>query len=292
MKELVVISGKGGTGKTSVTASLLALSGRVAAADCDVDAANLHLVVRHSVRRTTPFQGGMKAVIDPALCSACGRCADLCRFDAIGSNDSGFHIDKIACEGCGVCAYFCPERAVTMEREYGGEWFLSETDSGPLVHARLAPGGENSGKLVTIVRNEAKSAASAGGLSTIIIDGAPGIGCPVIASLSGADAALVVVEPTLSGIHDMERVLELAGYFGVKPILAVNRFDINREMSERISRYAAGKNIPVAGMVRYDPDVTRAQVNGMSVVEYSDGAAAQDLKRLKEAVFDHLGLEE
>lgn len=291
MKELVVISGKGGTGKTSIAASLIRLSDRVVAADCDVDAANLNLVVKHEVSRTTPFQGGKKAVIDYALCTSCGHCRELCRFDAISNHDSKFHIDKFACEGCGVCAYFCPERAITLGEEAGGEWFLSSTDTGPMVHARLTPGGENSGKLVTIVRNEAKEAAAAGGYGTIIVDGAPGIGCPVIASITGADAVLIVVEPTLSGLHDMKRALELSGYFGVKALLAINRYDINREIAAEISEYAAGKGIAVVGMVRYDSDVTRAQMNGISVVEYSDGPAAVDIRRLWKAVVENLELE-
>ena len=291
MKELVVISGKGGTGKTSIAASLIDLSDHVVAADCDVDAANLHLVVKHEVRRTTPFEGGKKAVIDTALCSSCGRCDELCRFDAISSNNSKFHVDKFACEGCGVCAYFCPEGAITLHIEDGGEWFVSEMDPGPMIHARLVPGGENSGKLVTIVRNEAKEAAEAGGYGTIIIDGAPGIGCPVIASITGADAVLIVVEPTLSGLHDMKRALELAGFFGVKALLAVNKYDINKEIAAEISEYAAGRGITVAGMVRYDPDVTLAQMNGMSVVKYSDGPAATDIRSLREAVVDNLDLE-
>ena len=216
---------------------------------------------------------------------------ELCRFDAISNHDSRFRVDKFACEGCGVCAYFCPERAITLRTEAGGEWFLSDTDSGPMIHARLTPGGENSGKLVTIVRNEAKKAAAAGGYGTIIVDGAPGIGCPVIASITGADAVLVVVEPTLSGMHDMKRALELSGYFGVKALLAVNRYDINEEITSEISRYAADGGIPVAGLVRYDPDVTRAQINGMSVVEYSDGPAAADIRRLWTSVTENLELE-
>jgi MinD superfamily P-loop ATPase len=292
LKELVVISGKGGTGKTSIAASLISLAGRVVAADCDVDAANLHLVIKHEVRKSTPFQGGSKAVIDPALCVSCGKCQELCRFDAISNHDSGFRVDKFACEGCGVCAYFCPEGAVTLHDEKGGEWFLSDTATGPMVHARLAAGGENSGKLVTIVRNEAKKVASAGGFETIIVDGAPGIGCPVIASITGADAVLIVTEPTLSGAHDMERVLELAGHFGVRALLAVNRYDINSEIASQISEYAASHGVPVAGMIRYDPDVTRAQMNGISVVEYSDGPAATDIRLLSEAVTEYLGLEE
>ena len=292
MKELVVISGKGGTGKTSIAASLIDLSKRVVAADCDVDAANLHLVVKHEVRRVTPFKGGKKAVIDETLCTSCGYCEELCRFDAISSIDSGFHVDKFACEGCGVCAYFCPERAIELFVEDGGEWFLSDTDSGPMVHASLVPGGENSGKLVTIVRNEAKRVAMAGGFDTIIVDGAPGIGCPVIASITGADAVLVVVEPTLSGMHDMKRALELSGYFGVKALLVINKYDINKEIASEVSEYAAGSGAVVAGLVRYDPDVTRAQINGMSVVKYSDGPAAADIRRVREAVVKHMELEE
>ncbi len=293
MKELVVISGKGGTGKTSITASLVRLSGRAVAADCDVDAANLHLVTRHEVRRTIPFEGGLKASIDTAACTACGKCVELCRFDAISNHDNIFRVDKFACEGCGVCAYFCPEGAIAMDRETGGEWYVSDTDTGPMVHARLAPGGENSGKLVTIVRNEAKKIARDGGFGTMIVDGAPGIGCPVISSVTGADAVLVVVEPTLSGMHDMKRVLELTGHFGVTTMVAVNRFDINEETASAISDYAASRGVETAGMVRYDPEVTRAQKNGMSVVEYSgDSPAANDLRRLWKNLARRLELEE
>jgi MinD superfamily P-loop ATPase len=161
-----------------------------------------------------------------------------------------------------------------------------------MVHARLAAGGENSGKLVTIVRNQAKAEAEAGGYGTVIVDGAPGIGCPVIASITGADAALIVVEPTLSGMHDMKRALELTGYFGVKAMVALNRYDINTRIAAEISEYISGRGVALAGRVRYDPDVTRAQMKGMSVVEYSEGHAAADIRRVKEAVFEHLGLEE
>jgi MinD superfamily P-loop ATPase len=288
VSELIVISGKGGTGKTSIAASLFKLTGGVAA-DCDVDASNLHLVVGHEVRKVTEFKGGMKAVIDEGMCTSCGKCADLCRFDAIERLDKGFQVDKFACEGCGVCAYFCPERAITLLEEYGGEWYISDTDSGPMVHARLAPGGENSGKLVTIVRNEAKTAAAAVGAGAIIVDGAPGIGCPVIASITGADAVLVVAEPTLSGMHDVKRVLLLAGHFGVKALLAVNRYDINEEIASSICGFASDGGIPVVGLVRYDPDVTRAQINGVSVIEYSDGPAAADIRRLQAAVSEQMG---
>jgi MinD superfamily P-loop ATPase len=291
MKEIVVISGKGGTGKTSIAASLISLSKGIVSADCDVDAANLHLVVDHEILKAIPFKGGEKAGIKNEICSSCGRCLELCCFGAISNIDNTFHVDIFACEGCGVCAYFCPEHAIELLEEEGGEWFISDTRSGPMVHARLAPGGENSGKLVTIVRNEAKRIAGEEGYGTILIDGAPGIGCPVIASVTGAYGALIVVEPTLSGLHDMRRVLELLGHFDIKAMIAVNRYDINEKITEEIIEFAASAGAAVAGRVSYDPDVTRAQIGGMSVVEYSDGQAAADMRLLWGAVLDYYDLE-
>lgn len=289
--ELVVISGKGGTGKTTVAAAIACLSGRAVTADCDVDAANLHLVIPHEVGGREPFTGGKVAVVDPGACTRCGRCAEVCRFDAVCIEETAARVDKMACEGCGVCAYFCPAQAAVMTERDGGEWYRCEAASGPFVHARLAAGAENSGKLVTIVRNEARKAAEETGIPLVIIDAAPGIGCPVIASLSGADAALVVTEPTLAGLHDLERVLGLAGHFGVAAHVVVNRADINESATDDIRGRCEAAGAGWAGTIRYDPDVGAAQAAGMSVVEYSGGNAAADIARIWERLKDRLGLE-
>lgn len=291
MKELVVISGKGGTGKTTVAASIVRLAGRAVAADCDVDAANLHLVIPHEVLRREPFTGGKAAVVDPDICTGCGKCFEVCRFGAVCIDGGLARIDKMACEGCGVCAYFCPAGAVAMEDRDGGEWFISKAGGGPLIHARLAAGGENSGKLVTIVRTEARKAAEEAGIPLVIIDGAPGIGCPVIASLSGADAALVVTEPTMAGAHDLGRVLGLARHFGIPALVAVNRADINEAITEDVRRIAEEAGAAWAGTIRYDPDVGAAQAAGTNVVDYSNGPAAADIVRVWERIGERLGLE-
>ncbi len=293
MKEIVVISGKGGTGKTSLLASFAALAERAVTADCDVDAADLHLVLAPSIERATEFSGGKLARIDPERCTACGVCEEHCRYGAIhrrgavqASSESVppehyvYAVDGFACDGCGVCEYVCPAGAVIFADEVNGEWFVSRTRFGPMVHARLRPGAENSGKLVTVVRNEARRIAEEQGYDLLLIDGSPGIGCPVIASLTGADLVLVVTEPTGSGIHDLERVIELTRHFDIPAVVAVNKADINEEMANAISEYAKNEGITMAGEIRYDTDVTRAQMEGRSVVEISDGPAATDIRAI------------
>jgi len=291
MIELVVISGKGGTGKTTVAASLARLAGRAVAADCDVDASNLHLVTPHEVKRREPFTGGKAAAVDVEACTGCGTCVEVCRFGAVRVDGGDARVDKMACEGCGVCAYFCPASAAVMVDRDDGEWYVSEAAEGPLVHARLAAGAENSGKLVTIVRGEARKAAETAGIDLVLIDGAPGIGCPVIASLSGVDAALVVAEPTLAGLHDLDRVLGLTRHFGIAAMVAVNRADINEVITDDIRRLSENSGAGWVGTIRYDPDVGAAQAAGTSVVEYSDGPAAGDIARIWERVKERLGLE-
>jgi len=294
MKELVVISGKGGTGKTSLVASFAALAGHKVLADCDVDAADLHLVLAPSVQRQEEFVGGKRARIDAEACAGCGKCRDLCRFDAVevaGGNgaEANFWIDPVACEGCGVCAWFCPEEAILMEDAVNGEWFVSETRHGPMVHARLDAAEENSGKLVTRIRQEARRLAEDQGLDLILIDGSPGIGCPVIASVSGVDLALVVVEPTLSGMHDFGRVAELASHFGIPAAVCVNRWDLNTRMTEQIEADALFRGNLVVGRVRYDPAVTRAQIEATSVVEYSQDGVSEDIRALWRRLAHALG---
>lgn len=272
MKELVVISGKGGTGKTSLAASFAVLAGRAVIADCDVDAADLHLVLSPRPREKHDFFSGNEAVIRPADCSACGTCAGLCRFDAIMKKTRAdgapvYAVDPVACEGCGVCVRFCPERAIDFPESLCGEWMISDTRCGPLVHARLGTAAENSGKLVSLVRREARRIATEEGRDSVIVDGPPGIGCPVIASLTGATLVLVVTEPTVSGEHDLERVLKLARHFDMAATVCVNKWDLNREMTERIEDLARRTGAKIAGRVRYDRAVTAAQLQQKAVVE-------------------------
>jgi len=287
MCEVVVLSGKGGTGKTSLTASLAALAERPALADCDVDASNLPLVLDPRVRRREAFSGGLRARIEPSHCTACGKCKELCRFDAIfyDGPDNGrvsrtFRVDPCACEGCGVCAHFCAERAIEMAPSDGGEWFVSETRFGPLVHARLRPGQGNSGKLAALVREQAREAARAAGRQFVLIDGPPGVGCPVMASLTGASMLLTVTEPTPSGEHDLERVLALARQFEIPASVCVNNHDLNPAMTARIERRAAELGATVVGRIPYDPTVTAAQRQGVPVVEHDQGPAAQGMIQL------------
>jgi MinD superfamily P-loop ATPase len=291
-QELVIISGKGGTGKTSIAASFIALQRDAVVADCDVDAADLHLVLSPEVAQTWPFSGGHEAVIDPEACTGCGLCADLCRFDAVvrvdGVSKDLFEIDPVSCEGCGVCADNCPEGAARMVASVNGEWFISAARHGPMVHARLGVAQENSGKLVYTVRREAKAVADTEGLGHLIVDGAPGIGCPVIASITGAQMALIVTEPTLSGLHDMKRVGELTRHFNMKAAVCINKADINPEIAERLEAEALDSGIPVLGRIRYDASVTQAQVRGVSVVEAGPSPAADEIRAVWTRVKDAL----
>jgi len=281
MKELVVISGKGGTGKTSVTASLAALASSPVIADCDVDAADLHLVLQPQIRESHEFLSGHEAVIRPADCSGCGICMDLCRFDAVRPDEDVFIIDPIACEGCNVCVHFCPEQAIDFPQSLSGKWFISDTRLGPMVHAKLGVAAENSGKLVSLVRNEAKRVAGEENRKIVIVDGPPGIGCPVIAAITGASKVLVVTEPTVSGEHDLERVLHLARHFEIPASVCVNKWDINPEAAGRIEQKALALGARLAGRIRYDPDVTRAQIENKAVVE-TDAPSAEDIRQVWE----------
>ena len=284
MKELVIISGKGGTGKTSMTASFAVLSGCCVLADCDVDAADLHLILRPQVHRQEIFMSGHAAVIREADCTQCGLCETLCRFDAIHN----LKVDAVGCEGCGVCVEFCPVSAIDFPEQACGSWFVSTTPSGEMVHARMHPGAENSGKLVSLVRQEARRIAEQNQTDFILVDGPPGIGCPVIASITGADAVLVVSEPTLSGEHDLKRVLQLAKHFRVQAMVCVNKWDINPDMAQRIEALAGSMGAAPVGRIPYDAAVTEAQVNGCSLVEHSQGAAAQAVKDVWVAVGQQL----
>lgn len=295
VKELVVISGKGGTGKTSVVASFAALAGNKVLADCDVDAADLHLVLEPKVLQKEEFSGGSCAEILPDLCIGCGKCMEVCRFDAVSidgpANDliaKTYRVDPVSCEGCKVCVEFCPAEAIEFNPSINGEWFVSETRHGPMVHAKLGIAEENSGKLVTTIRREAVKIAKEKEMELVIIDGSPGIGCPVIASITGANLVLVVTEPTLSGLHDLKRVAGLAAHFKIPACVCINKSDINSEMAAEIRRKCEQNNIDVLGEIHYDTSVTKAQIKKQSVVEYNNGAAATDLRNLWKATAEKI----
>ena len=271
MKELIIISGKGGTGKTSLIAAFAALAEDKVLCDADVDAADLHLILDPEVRERHEFTSGNTAVIDPQRCTECGTCRDMCRFDAISED---FRVNPIDCEGCGVCVHFCPEKAIDFPLNTCGEWYRSDTRFGPMVHARLNIAEENSGKLVTLVRKEARQLAEKKGLKLLLTDGPPGVGCPVIASISGASAVLIVTEPTVSGRHDMERVVQLADHFKVRPLICVNKADLNPAAAQEIEQFAGSRGLTFVGTVPFDPVFTHAMVNGQTVVEYAPEAAA------------------
>jgi MinD superfamily P-loop ATPase len=276
MREIVIISGKGGTGKTSLTAAFAALAKNSVLCDADVDAADLHLLMQPEIRQQTDFMGGGVAVINPDLCAGCGTCMELCRFGAI--NDR-FVVDAIRCEGCGVCVDFCPEKAIDFPTKRCGEWYISDTRFGPMVHARLGIAEENSGKLVSLIRKEVRRLAEERGADLVITDGPPGIGCPVIASIGGATALVIVVEPTVSGIHDMERVVELAAHFRVPGMVCVNKWDLNPEMTEAIEQLAIKHHVAVLGRVSFDPAFTRSMVEGKTLFEYGEPTATQQQVR-------------
>ena len=265
MKELVVISGKGGTGKTSLMAAFASLAENSVLCDADVDAADLHLLMDPDIKERHDFKGGGTAIIDRDRCIECGLCRDLCRWNAISE---AFIVDPIECEGCGVCVDFCPETAIDFPVKTCGEWFISNTRFGPMVHARLGIAEENSGKLVTLVRQEAKKLAEKNKSDLLITDGPPGVGCPVIASVGGASAVLIVAEPTVSGLHDMERVARLAAHFKVPVMVCVNKFDLNFDQTEAIEKLAKENSMTTVGRIPFDPVFTESMVQGQTVLEY------------------------
>ena len=277
MKELVILSGKGGTGKTSLTASFASLAKNKVLCDADVDASDLWLILSPKIKKEEEFRSGHIARINKDKCTECGLCRELCRWDAINED---FVIDEIECEGCGVCYHFCSERAIDFPEKICGKWFISDTRFGPMVHARLGIAEENSGKLVALVRQEARKIAEENGLELIITDGPPGIGCPVISSIGGATAVLIVAEPTVSGIHDIQRVLQLADHFDVPAMICVNKADINPEETKKIISFAQRKKIPVLGEIPFDPIFTKAMIQGKNVIEFDKDSIVS--KKIKE----------
>ncbi|MBN1298801.1 MAG: ATP-binding protein [Actinobacteria bacterium] len=279
MKQITIISGKGGTGKTTVASNFIKMAHDHIAVDADVDAANLHILLSPQIENREDFIGGAVAVVDEN-CISCGKCEELCRFDAISNSTENIKIDTLKCEGCGVCEYICPVNAITLQKGKQGEYYTSSTKYCKLVHARLDPAAENSGLLVTRVRNIAEDIAYRENKKLIIIDGAPGIGCPVIASLNGVDYALIITEPTLSGISDFKKIYEVAGFFNIRTFVCVNKFDINIENTELIENFCNSKNIEVIGRIAYDENVPKALARKEFITDYPDSPAAKDIIQL------------
>jgi MinD superfamily P-loop ATPase len=286
MFEIIVISGKGGTGKTSLTAAFAHMAADAVICDLDVDAPDLHLILQPEIKVREDFFSGHEAVIDPETCTACGLCAEMCRFGAISNPPTGYRIDSLKCEGCKVCLQFCPAGAIRFPDRHCGEWFISQSRFGPMVHAQLFPGAENSGRLVALLRQKARALAQESGRSLILSDGAPGIGCPVISSLSGTDFAVLVTEPTPSGRHDLERVAELCRHFKIPTGVIVNKADLNPENTRDIQRWCDAARTEFLAAFPYDPTVTEAMVQRQTITEYSADGLSIAIRRTWLRIFE------
>jgi MinD superfamily P-loop ATPase len=280
MTEITVLSGKGGTGKTSISAAFATIEMPLVVADCDVDAANLHLLLTPDNFHHETFITGHKAIINNNKCTLCEVCIDLCRFNAITLKNGRIHISETSCDGCKLCAKLCPENAIDMQPSNKSQWFMANYRNGKMVHARLAPGEENSGKLVNVVRNKAKQAAKDALIETIIIDGPPGTGCPVISSMTGAKLAVIVTEPTRSGLHDLKRILELAASFSINSSVLINKYDLNLNMSAQIEQWCKQTQIPIIGKLAFDEEVVKAMLNCKSIIEWQPNSSTS--KELRE----------
>ncbi|MBC2705471.1 ATP-binding protein [Desulfobacula sp.] len=276
MRELVILSGKGGTGKTTITAAFASLAESMIFCDADVDAADLHLILEPDFKLSSDFIGGNEAVIDPDKCTQCGRCLEVCRFDAVrfDADTNTYEVDPIECEGCGVCFDLCPEQAIDFPETICGEWYISDTRFGPMVHARLGIAQENSGKLVALVRQEAREIAKNKNLDLILTDGPPGIGCPVIASIGQATAILIIAEPTVSGIHDLERVGQLSRHFNIPAMVCINKYDLNPDQTKKIEDLAKENNIAIVGRISFDQTFTEAMIQAKTIFEYNENSQA------------------
>ena len=288
MKEIVVLSGKGGTGKTTLMGSLAVIVPNKIIADCDVDAADLHLLLEPEIKETHDFVSGVEARVNPDGCTGCGTCVDLCRWEAITLDDTTASVNSMECEGCGVCAHFCPENTIVLEDKHCGHWYKSETPYGPFIHAQLGIGEENSGKLVSLVKTRAKEWAEELGKDWLLVDGAPGIGCPVIASLSGADAVLLITEPTPSGLHDMGRVIELTAHFEIPTYVCINKWDLHPDGAKAIETHCMENRVAVIGRLPYDSSVVDAMVQGKPVATIPDSPVADSIKAMWETVSSQL----
>jgi MinD superfamily P-loop ATPase len=278
VNEIVILSGKGGTGKTSLSASLATLGDKKIVADCDVDASNLYLILQPETSYQENFLTGFKAVIDENRCTNCGKCISYCRFEAISLVNGKVHVTETSCDGCKLCTHVCPVEAITMNRSQKSKWFIGPFRNGTMISARLAPGEDNSGKLVTMVRNLAKDEACYADNHTIIIDGPPGIGCPAISSVTGSQLAVIVTEPTRSGLHDLKRILALISNFEVHNCVVINKYDLNESISNDIDVYCRNLQIPVIGRIPFDPNIVMAMVHCKSVVEWApDSPASKEI---------------
>lgn len=285
MKELVVISGKGGTGKTSLVAALASLNENMVLADCDVDAADLHLILQPDIQEQGEFVGGKVARIDPEKCTECGMCQIVCRFDAVSED---FQVNEIDCEGCGVCVWSCPAKAIEFVPKVSGNWYVSNTRYGTMVHSQLGIAEENSGKLVTFVRRKAQEIARNTQADFILVDGPPGTGCPVIAAIGNADQLLIVTEPTVSAKHDMERVVQLARHFDVPASICINKFDLNLDLTSEIEQFAQKENLPLAGKIPYDNSITEAQMQGKSILEFGTSEIQNSFKAVWKEILEKI----
>jgi len=291
MFELVIASGKGGTGKTSLTGALAQLAGRAVLVDCDVDAADLHLIIPHKVNGEHDFLSSRKAAIDTELCDACGTCQEYCRFNSIKiKRDSQlppgmrFEVDPLACEGCGLCVHLCPTGAIRFDRVVSGRWFQSESEHGPFLHARLGLAQSNSGRLVSLLRQRARQIAEKSEIDLVIVDGPPGIGCPTIAALTDASYLLIVTEPSLSAIHDMERLADLAAHFEIPTGICINKYDISEEISRRAEKFAAERDLTIHGKIPYDKAFTDAQLQGRSYLTTGSLEGIERIRKLWRSV--------
>jgi MinD superfamily P-loop ATPase len=280
MTELVIISGKGGTGKTSLAGSIGALAKNKVMVDCDVDAADLHLILNSKLLESHEFIGGKKAEIMEERCNSCGICLDYCRFDAISENENEFKVDRLACEGCGICKHYCPEDAIAFEPVVCGHWYMSNTIHGPLVHARLGIAQSNSGRLVSHLRKRARELAAEKGHEMVIVDGPPGIGCPVIASITGSDYVAIVTEPSLSAFGDMKRVHELVDHFDISCGVITNKYNINSRMSDGIEAFAEENGITVLGRIPFAREMVAAQVAGKTIIDYNRGGLSDNIREI------------
>ncbi len=285
MKELTIVSGKGGTGKTTITAAFASLCKNKIMTDCDVDAADLHLILQPDVLHQESFIGGRAPVMDKSICAECGTCQEVCRFNAVDLDpDQGYIINSFACDNCALCAFACPEKAISMVDSVNGNWFISKTPHGKMVHAKLDIAEDNSGKLVTLVRQQAKKLAEEEGLSLIVNDGPPGIGCPVTAAITGTSLVLVVTEPTLSGIHDMERVVDLCRHFHIPVQVCINKYSINLVNTQKIREYCTRLGIVVVGELPFEPLVNKALVARQNVIDFECGAVTKVVRQMWQEV--------
>lgn len=291
MKQILVISGKGGTGKTVMTSAFASLAENKVMVDCDVDAADLHILLQPEIQERNEFKSGYSAHLDQSTCKQCGKCIEACRFEAIRKINGKVMIDSVDCEGCGFCSIVCPHQAIRMEENTAGEWYVSDTRFGPMVHAKLGIAEENSGKLVSKVRQKAKELAEEKNCDWVIIDGSPGIGCPVIASLSGIDLAVIITEPTMSGLHDADRVIKVAKHFNVPVTMVINKFDLNKEVAKKIEEYCHNNNIEVLGKIAFDESVVKALMARKTIIEYGETETKTAVSALWNTITDRMGKE-